>query len=344
MLRSCGSARIQYEIAKKYANKIKHITTISNLTKLFTRTTDISKVRQSRYIFPSRFKWVLTNVIWIINHYLMHPIFLKKEAIEELNKYDTVILGSILGASFVKKFVKGKLIVLDHNVSWLFTYYTLDNIPFISKILVMLMRKIELNAINSADEVWVLSAADAKILREEANNPNKIKVVSLCDLSKRYKKQKQEIITRQLELPNMLSSLERKFVICFIGSMFLPNILTVRNIIKIASKLNKDITFLIIGNVSEAFKDQEIPSNIIFTGFVKDIDSYLNICDIFINIKTIFATGAEIKMLDYLRFNKPIIATRLGASGFEKCKNIIIVDSFDKLIQEIIRFKNSSNE
>jgi len=347
ILRSSGSARIQYEIAKKYADGIKHITTVSNFTKIFTRTTDISKAKYSRYFLPTKFKWILTNVIWVINHYLMHPIFLKKEVIEELNKYDTVILGSILGASYFKKILKHKLIVLDHNVSWLFTYYTLDNIPLISKFLVTLIRRIELNAINSADEIWVLSSSDARILKEEANNPSKIKVISLCDLAKQYSGQTQgstDARTQQLELTNILSRLQRKFVIGFVGSLFLPNIIVVRNIIKIASKLNKDIAFLIIGNVSEAFKDQEIPSNVIFTGFVKDIDSYLNICNIFINIKTTFPTGAEIKMLDYLKFNKPVIAMRFGASGFEKCKNVIIVDSIGKLVQEIIRLRNSINE
>jgi glycosyltransferase involved in cell wall biosynthesis len=89
--------------------------------------------------------------------------------------------------------------------------------------------------------------------------------------------------------------------------------------------LDSKIVFLIIGNVSEAFNNDNIPPNIIFTGYVDDLDSYLYLCDAFLNLKTTTHTGIETKMFDYLKFDKPVIATQIGSSGFENNRNLIIV-------------------
>ena len=141
--------------------------------------------------------------------------------------------------------------------------------------------------------------------------------------------------------------LSNNFVIGFLGTNFGPNIVSVRNIIDVAKKmLDSRIVFLIIGNVSEAFNNDNdnnnIPTNIVFTGYVDDLDSYLYICDAFLNLKTTVHTGIEIKMFDYLKFNKPIITTKIGSSGFENNRNLIVVEDVadtPRLLLEIIETK-----
>ncbi|MEM3442378.1 MAG: glycosyltransferase family 4 protein [Candidatus Bathyarchaeia archaeon] len=131
-----------------------------------------------------------------------------------------------------------------------------------------------------------------------------------------------------LKIPAQLKcKLEGKFVVGFVGAHFEPNIVSVENIIKTAKKVDEDVVFLVLGRVCDAFRNRhDIPENVILKGFVQDLDSYLSLCDAFINPKTICDTGVEVKMFDYLKFDKPIIATRIGARGFEKFKNVVICD------------------
>jgi glycosyltransferase involved in cell wall biosynthesis len=121
--------------------------------------------------------------------------------------------------------------------------------------------------------------------------------------------------------------LNNNFIAGLWGTNFGPNIVLVRNLVDIAKKmLDSKIVFLIIGNVSEAFyNDNNIPPNIIFTGYVDDLDSYLYLCDAFLNLKTTSHTGIEAKMFYYFKFDKPVIATQIGSSGFEN-RNMIIVE------------------
>jgi glycosyltransferase involved in cell wall biosynthesis len=335
--KSSGSARIQYEIARSYSNKVIPHALLSSMSKLFTSFITTSKKKLSHNASVSKFKWILTNIIWIIQHFLTHPLFLNKKTVIELSQYDTVILGSILGASFIRKFVKSRLIVLDHNVSWLFTYHTIERIPIIWRILVALIRKIELDAVNVADEIWMLTEHDAQILREDVKNPSKIRVIPPWELSRRYSREEVEYIIEKSKTLSIYHELREKFVIGFLGTLFEPNIIAVKNIIKMASKLQNNVVFLVIGSVNEAFKKEKTPPNVIFTGYVKDLDPYLALCDAFINIKITPQTGAEIKMLDYLKFDKPIISTSMGVHGFEHCKNIIIADTIDDMLNEIRR-------
>ena len=138
---------------------------------------------------------------------------------------------------------------------------------------------------------------------------------------------------------NLAQKLNGRFVVGFVGAHFEPNIVSVENIIQIAKDPNnKDIIFLILGKVSDAFVTRKgIPSNVIFKGFVNDLDSYLKICNAFLNPKTVCDTGVEIKMFDYLKFKKPIITTEIGARGFENFKYTIIspIDEFSCKIRAV---------
>ena len=116
-----------------------------------------------------------------------------------------------------------------------------------------------------------------------------------------------------------------------------PNIIAVKYILKISEKLPKDIVFLIIGSVVEAFKGAKVSSNVIFTGYVEEVKSYLIITNVLLNLKFTSNTEIEAKMFDYLSCGKPVISTRIGAVGFEHFPNIIIVDNLRGAVREIVR-------
>ena len=114
-----------------------------------------------------------------------------------------------------------------------------------------------------------------------------------------------------------------KFVVGYVGSNFEPNIIAVNRILELAEEIPNAI-FLVLGTVNEAFEGRKIPDNVIMKGYVDDLDYHLSCCDVFINPKMSSDTGAEMKMLEYLRHPKKIIATEMGARGFEREKNVII--------------------
>jgi len=342
-----GSDRIQYELAKKYSNKVVPIASFSSVFKLLDNFISKSKKEKGKRglqkTFISKYRWTLINIVWIFQHYLLHSLFLKRSVIKELNNYDIVVLGTILGTPFIKKVIKSKLIILDHNVSWLFTYYNIERVPIIWRILVALIKKIEVDAINAADEVWALSKHDAKILKKYAENPEKIKVVSARDILDQYDKKEVESAIERSKKLELYYKLKGKFVIGFIGSYFKPNIIAVENIIRIAKEVPENVVFLVIGSVSKAFENRmNIPPNVIFTGYVDDLDAHLALCDVFINPKTTSDTGMEIKMFDYLKFNKPIISTEMGARGFEDFKNVVIVpiEKMAEVIKKLYKFSD----
>ena len=228
--------------------------------------------------------------------------------------------------------------IYEHNIEWKFFESNVIPNKF-TAIAIGTWRKMELNALRQADHVICASKNDFNIL-DEIIDHNKIDV--WIPINRKYHDKCSIDIDQVLK-----QELNNNFVIGFLGTNFGPNIVSVRNIIDIANKmLDSKIVFLIIGNVSEAFdkdgSNNNIPANIVFTGYVDDLDSYLYICDAFLNLKTTVHTGIEIKMFDYLKFNKPIITTKIGSSGFENNTNLIVVEDVEdipRLLLEIVETK-----
>jgi hypothetical protein len=208
--------------------------------------------------------------------------------------------------------------IYEHDAEWKFFENNVVSNKF-TAIGVAMWKKIELNALRQADHVSCSIKNDFNILKELID-PNKIDI--WVPVNQKYCNKPPLDINEALK-----QKLRANFVVGFIGTNFGPNIVSVRSIIDIAKKLlDSKIVFLIIGNVSEPFYNDNIPTNVIFTGYVDDLDSYLYLCDAFLNLKTTSHTGLEAKMFDYLKFDKPIIATQMGSSGFENNRNVIVVE------------------
>jgi glycosyltransferase involved in cell wall biosynthesis len=216
--------------------------------------------------------------------------------------------------------------IYEHNVEWKFFEEKIES-NFFSRFLLFIAKKIELNNLKKADYVFCANENDKKLLiKEGVKSKNIIVWVPLS--TKKH--------VREANPPAIIRRLRNKFIVGFLGSNFEPNIVAVENIIKIAKGLPKSIVFLVIGSVYDSFKNRDdIPSNVIFTGYVKNLNSYLAFCDAFINPKTTSDTGIETKMFDYLEYEKPIISTRIGAHGFENYKNVFIANTIEEIKEKI---------
>ena len=327
-----GGARLILEQIKflKYIGhnvRIISLKDIGSLVSSLYRIRENSKKKGYKLIYTSEKRRWLLNLIYVLLIELISIIdilfYLKVKKLLKVNPKNSLLIYNYpygLGSLFytIKK-LSLKIIICEHNIEWKFFESKIGNNPA-SKFLVFLAKKIELNNLKKADYVFCLNEKDRKVLIKEGIKEKKI-MVWIPYVKDKINTNKGKVS------PRLKKKLKGKFVIGFLGSNFEPNIKAVENIISLSRKVPKDVIFLIVGSINKAFEDRtDVSQNIIFTGYVKNPDSYLALCDAFINPKTTSDTGIEIKMFDYLKFNKPIIATKFGAMGFENFKNIIISD------------------
>ena len=230
--------------------------------------------------------------------------------------------------------LQATLAVYEHNIEWLFFKNNIKEGKF-SKFLIALLRRLELNALRKTDYIICSNRNDYELLMAESINPDKMIVwIPLAEKQKEY--------MSSCAPTSLKRTLQDKFVVGFVGTNFAPNIVSVNNIIEIAKELvDTRIVFLILGNVSASFEKEALPENIIMMGYVDNLHTYLSICDAFLNLKTTSNTGMETKMYDYLVYKKPILATSVGASGFEDNANLRIISD---LINVPMLLKKMANE
>ncbi len=110
--------------------------------------------------------------------------------------------------------------------------------------------------------------------------------------------------------------LSNKRVVVFSGALYGPNIEAVRSILDMASQMDDNVVFLIVGRVGEAFKGVS-HRNVLFTGFVEDPVKYFTAADVAINSMS-SGGGMHLKMLEYLASGLPVVTTEVGARGLRK--------------------------
>ena len=142
-------------------------------------------------------------------------------------------------------------------------------------------------------------------------------------------------------------------VILFVGSLgYGPNTEAVEIICRSINPLlnnaqNFDYKILICGSgLPESLSSLKESANVIFTGFVKDIDLYFRGADVFIN-PIISGGGIKTKLVEALGNNLSSVTTRNGAVGIDaaitKDKMIIVEDEdWENFAAQIIQSKNES--
>jgi len=334
-----GGSRLIYE-QKLYLEKrgfdvdLLSLENVGLMTAIFYRLS--SYLRREKSILIDSMKkngkrrWFLNAFMILFLHQIitMDSLFIKKSL--KKREFSAVIYNYPVGASVFYNILKKNgipFILYEHNIEWLFFSDKIGR-----NMLNLFIKNLELRCLKLVDKIFVTNIYDKRNLEFEGISPQKISI---------WVPMNEEGVNRNSVMVSnaVITNLKNKFVVGFLGSNFEPNIIAVKNILKMAPNLyEKNIVFLIIGNVNEAFKNKKIPKNVIFAGYVDVIESYLSLCDAYINPKTTSDTGIEIKMFDYLKFNKPIITTEIGARGFENFKDTIItsIDEFSDRIKDII--------
>lgn len=273
-------------------------------------------------------RWILNLVIFVLIELLSKVDFKAKAFLEELLKRLNplmIIYNYPSGFSIFDGIILPERTILaayEHNVEWKFYRDKLRGCILYP--LVWILKKLELNNLKKADLIFCVSKVDRDALIREGLSASRMIVwVPLSAIS--YSHNKVEALTK---IPKKLrEKLEGKLVAGFVGSDFAPNIIAVENIIKVSRNVPENIVFLVIGSVKRAFETRrDISQRVIFTDYVNELDTYLALCDVFLNPKTTSDTGIEIKMFDYLKHRKPVISTPQGARGFEENQLVMVID------------------
>ncbi len=130
------------------------------------------------------------------------------------------------------------------------------------------------------------------------------------------------------------------FSLFFLGSLKLEqNLVSFDNVVKnILSKISIPYKFYVVGKNDSSIisKYSAINSNIVFTGFVENLNGFLSNMDVMIS-PIAFGTGIKTKIISAMGHGIPVITNDIGVDGI-KCeneKNIIIINSFDEIANKV---------
>lgn len=174
------------------------------------------------------------------------------------------------------------------------------------------VRQVEAECCRRAETIMVCSDEDARLLAARygversriVTVPNGVDVAEVPFVTG----------TARRELRRRLGCDNTVFAV-FVGSWHGPNIDAVRRIGHMALQLC-DVTFLIVGGVGRAMRDEKLPANVAMLGEVDDEakEVALSLADVALNPVT-SGSGTNLKMLEYFAAGIPVISTRLGARG-----------------------------
>lgn len=336
---SFGGSRLIHELKKELERKKNKVSILSlhNLISISSRFLIIEKRQSSKLkkklLKNEKLRWLFSLLKSLVGEFSSYvDLSLSSKIKREINrvKPDVVIYNGSIGAFVFSKISKEfniPFVICEHNVDY---YFFTEKLGAFALPLVFLYKAIEVSICKKADRVICFNENDKSRLINEGVPALKILVWKFQFHPEKYDKEK-AFDSIPFAVKRILG--ERP-IICFLGADYTPNVIAVQYILKIAQCL-PNLNFLIVGSVGEKFKGAKTPPNVIFTGYVKDIEPYLIVSDIFLNLKLTSDTGIEAKMFDYLKYNKPIISTSIGARGFEHYKNVIIANTIKDVINEI---------
>ncbi len=225
----------------------------------------------------------------------------------------------ILSGNIVSK-ILGKKVVLDtHCINKLLARGYRKRNPIVYIVRAIFWDFLERLTMKLSDIVLVVSENEKQFVVKEYNVLSS-KVFVVPNVIKQSRKKVSEEIVRSLRKK---LGLWDKIVVTFVGNLeSVQNADAVEFILhKLAPEFwreRKDVVFLVIGKGAEKFK-HTLP-NVVFTGFVGELEPYLQMSDILIAPLRVGA-GTKTKILEYLSYEKPIVTTPIGIEGLE---NIVL--------------------
>lgn len=302
----------------------------------------ITTSKNIKYMIFMAIKNIFSKMPLVVYKY-MDKDFLKKlnENLDK-NDYDVIYIDHLqLGGYIYKIDVKDKTLVLDeHNAECTIILRKAEQTKNLIKksylkYEYLRLKKFEAKIINEVDKVIVLSEEDKSTLNEISNvKEGKFTKIPIPIESNFIKK-------------NGLKN-ENFYNILFLGTLsWFPNVQGIEWFVeKVVPLLDKEgfkYNLYIVGkDPSEKLKNiSKTNDKIIVTGFVNDVNEYIEKCD-FMVVPLFIGSGMRVKILESMSKNIPVISTSIGCEGIEveNEESILIANNEHEFIESINKLKN----
>lgn len=136
----------------------------------------------------------------------------------------------------------------------------------------------------------------------------------------------------------------KKIKILFLGSMsWYPNQSGLKWFMEnVWNKLNPDEyeLYIVGGNPPSFIKSYNNNTNVFVTGYVDDVDKYIEKCDVSI-VPLFIGSGQRVKIIESFGKGIPVISTSIGAEGLvgTSGKDLLIADTKKEFIEQLESIK-----
>ncbi|MBU7015578.1 MAG: glycosyltransferase family 4 protein [Theionarchaea archaeon] len=200
------------------------------------------------------------------------------------------------------------VVIVEANVECDLLQQTLNKkVPYSQWLYETAVKK-ERSALAMADAVMVTSFRDKETLIRKFKVkgavhivPNGVDTSLICPASESEKEKEKDKL-----------GFSNKTVVLFTGSSHPPNREAVRHIVRMAHDLPETL-FVVAGRVGDSLTSTR---NVLVTGYVEDMTSFLRAADIAVNPVT-SGSGTNVKMLEYMAAGLPVVSTPTGVRGLD---------------------------
>ncbi len=192
------------------------------------------------------------------------------------------------------------------------------------------MREIEEAAVRAADAILCHSEHEKDGL-EDTYDPSVPIFIAPAAIESDRLQTDDDVATTPQDHPD-----DTEYVGVFLGAgTHKHNIDSAEACVEFSNEMNErgyDTHVYIVGNVGNVVDSPTPAENVTFTGYVDELGPYLSVADFALN--PTIGKGVNVKMLDYLSHEIPVVTTPQGTSGLGIDSETAIVAERDELIDE----------
>ncbi|KMP32808.1 glycosyltransferase [Bacillus sp. GX] len=322
---------VNIEEDKKHLSSLEKITTSSQvIQKNLIRSTSF------KYFLKDYIKSLFTAYPYSINKFYSKE--LEEIIIEKLEKrqYEYIYIDHLPMMVYSGIFKQKNVILDQHNVeNVIFKRFIETEKNPIKKILGFIeykkLKNFEMKAMEKVNQIICLSNEDKISFEKLGISPNSLNVLPIhMDITKNY----------QCKLKK-----DSKVRLLFLGSMsWYPNQNGIQWFMEeVWNKLNKDYyeLYIVGSNPSEDIKRYNNDDNVFVTGYVDDVDEYIEKCDVSI-VPLFVGSGQRVKIIESFAKKIPVLSTSIGAEGliYKNKKDIILADNAMEFIDSLEELRN----
>lgn len=257
------------------------------------------------------------------------------------NTYEAVIIDHLSIATYIK-YLDGKIKVIlsQHNCEYLILKRTYENEKNPIKKLYLFnewkkTERYEKKICSQVNTVVALTEEDKSYLVDKNYNGNNIEIIPISIEINYRKKNYRSKVHNLLFMGTMSWYPNEQGILWFLENVWLD-----------LQDRFPDVNLYIVGkNPSDKIYKYNESKNITVTGYVEDINQYIELCDVAI-IPLFIGGGMRVKVLECMAKGIPCISTTIGSEGiaYKNKENIMIADNEKEFINNIQYYNENSDQ